>query len=57
MNKYPLTQEIRTWPAEMLLNVFTEVCCMTCEETPNHDTVLYKGRLRAEIARRMGVRI
>lgn len=55
--KYPLTEEIRTWPVEMLLDVFTEVCCMTCGETPDHETVLYKGRLRAEITRKMGGRI
>ena len=54
MNKYPLTQEIRTWPSEMLLDVFTEVDCMNCEDQSNHDVILYKGRLRAEIMRRMG---
>lgn len=51
MNRYPLTQEIHIWPNEMLLDVFTEVDCMNCEDQSN---LLYKGRLRAEIIRRMG---
>ena len=54
MSKYPMAEEIRNWPDEMVLDVYTEISWMTYEEDVDHDTLLYKGRLRGEIARRMG---
>lgn len=53
MNKYPTTEEIRKWPNEMLLDVYTEISWMTYEENVDHDTLLYKGKLRHEVSRRM----